>query len=147
MSLLCCNEGKPITRGEVNVTGITRRDVLLLCPVSGYPVEKVEWWTDNKIIRGPRPTPLTNGTLLIKVDKKPIPKELILTQMFIRRSRRLIVESIPVLYPTARVTQQLAMSSWMQLSPRRFPRSHLMGISRRVTGRRSPAPSPPGTCP
>ena len=67
---LCCNEGKPITRGEVNVTGITRRDVLLLCPVSGYPVEKVEWWTDNKIIRGPRPTPLTNGTLLIKVDIK-----------------------------------------------------------------------------
>ena len=76
-----CREGKPITRGEVNVTGITRRDVLLLCPVSGYPVEKVEWWTDNKIIRGPRPTPLTNGTLLIKVGHKTIPKELILTQM------------------------------------------------------------------
>ena len=63
--------GKPISRGEVNVTGVTRKDVLLLCPVSGYPVEKVEWWTDNKIVRGPRPAPLSNGTLLIKdVDKE-----------------------------------------------------------------------------
>ena len=65
----------------MNVTGITRRDVLLLCPVSGYPVEKVEWWTDNKIIRGPRPTPLTNGTLLIKVHIKTL--ELILTLLML----------------------------------------------------------------
>ena len=62
-------KGKPITRGEVNVTGVTRHDALLLCPVSGYPVEKVEWSRDNRIIRGPRPAPLSNGTLLIKVEK------------------------------------------------------------------------------
>ena len=65
-------KGKPITRGEVNVTGITRHDALLLCPVSGYPVEKVEWSRDNRIIRGPRPAPLSNGTLLIKVEKVQI---------------------------------------------------------------------------
>ena len=54
----------------MNVTGVTRSDLLLLCPVSGYPVDKVEWWADNKILRGPRPAPLSNGTLLLRdLDK------------------------------------------------------------------------------
>ena len=52
------------------MTGVTGRDLLVMCPVSGYPVDKVEWWSDNKILHGPRPVPLSNGTLLIRdVDK------------------------------------------------------------------------------
>ncbi|CAB4062778.1 DSCAM [Lepeophtheirus salmonis] len=47
-------------------TAVSGGDVLLLCPVSGYPIERIVWSKEGRELRGPRPTPLSNGTLLIQ---------------------------------------------------------------------------------
>ncbi|XP_023335862.1 Down syndrome cell adhesion molecule-like protein Dscam2 [Eurytemora carolleeae] len=62
--------GPPTSRGRLNQTAVAGSDVLLVCPVSGYPIHKVEWSTQHQIIKGPRPAPLTNGSLLIRNVEK-----------------------------------------------------------------------------
>ena len=59
--------GPPNSRGVLNITAVARSDVLLICPVSGFPLHRVEWRVDNQLLAGPRPAPLKNGTLLIQV--------------------------------------------------------------------------------
>jgi len=62
--------GKPSSRGVVNLTAVSKKDILLICPVSGYPIERVEWKMNTKVLKGPRPAPLSNGTLLIRAVEK-----------------------------------------------------------------------------
>ena len=62
--------GKPSSRGVLNLTAVSKRDILLICPVSGYPIERVEWRMNSKLLKGPRPAPLSNGTLLIQAVEK-----------------------------------------------------------------------------
>ncbi|XP_040566562.1 cell adhesion molecule Dscam1 isoform X3 [Lepeophtheirus salmonis] len=58
--------GIPRSRTPRNKTAVSGGDVLLLCPVSGYPIERIVWSKEGRELRGPRPTPLSNGTLLIQ---------------------------------------------------------------------------------
>ena len=53
-----------------DVITIILQDVLLLCPVSGYPVTSVEWRLDNRLITGPRPQTLSNGSLMVETVEK-----------------------------------------------------------------------------
>ena len=62
--------GKPISRGVVNLTAVVRKDVMLVCPVSGYPVTSVEWRVDQRLITGPRPQTLSNGSLMLETVEK-----------------------------------------------------------------------------
>ena len=45
---------------------MSRMDILLICPVSGYPLDRIQWMIGDSVISGPQPAPLSNGTLLIQ---------------------------------------------------------------------------------
>ena len=52
------------------MTAVVRRDALLVCPVSGYPVTSTQWSLDNRLITGPRPQTLSNGSLMLETVEK-----------------------------------------------------------------------------
>ena len=52
------------------MTAVAKKDVLLICPVSGYPIERVQWMVNSQVLQGPRPALLSNGTLLIRDVEK-----------------------------------------------------------------------------
>ena len=54
----------------VNLTAVVRKDALLVCPVSGYPVTNTQWSLDNRLITGPRPQTLSNGSLMLESVEK-----------------------------------------------------------------------------